>query len=196
MPAEAVEATLRRAWEILAELDVPAALMGGLALANWGRIRSTQDVDLLVALTDVRSPKLLASLSGAGFRAKRRDPLIRLEDAEFIQLFYEPPETFLEIQIDLLLADKPFHRQAVERRIPLPTSALGFAVDVVSCEDLIVLKLIAWRILDRVDAAELMKLNRDTLDLAYISNWILALELEQPFREAWGDAFPGIQPPF
>jgi len=54
MPAEAVVATLRQAWTLLTDLHMPAALMGGLALANWGRIRSTQDVDLLIALTEVR----------------------------------------------------------------------------------------------------------------------------------------------
>src|SRR6266702_5375433 len=41
MPAEAVVATLRSAWNILADLQVPAALMGGLALAHWDHIRST-----------------------------------------------------------------------------------------------------------------------------------------------------------
>lgn len=135
MPAEEVVATLRQAWNILQQLRVPAAVMGGLALARWSYIRSTQDVDLLIALSGVRPHALLSQLAAAGYRSKRRDPLIRVEEAEFIQLFYEPPGAVLEVQIDLLLAESAFHRQAVDRRVTMPDSELGFPVDVVSCED-------------------------------------------------------------
>ena len=194
MPAEAVVATLRQTWDILGELHVPAALMGGLALTHWGYVRATQDVDLLIALSGVRPTALLAKLAVAGYRAKRRDPLIRLDDAEFIQLFYVPKDEVIEVQIDLLLAEAPFHRQAVARRVTLPHSALGFQLDVVSCEDLIVLKLIAGRILDRVDAGELLKANRNAIDFNYLTGWVRQLNLSQPFAEAWHDVFPGSEP--
>lgn len=195
MPTEAVVATLRQAWDILADLRVPAALMGGLALAHWGRIRSTQDVDLLIALTDVRPHALLARLSAAGYRSKGRAPLIRLEGAEFMQLLYQPPDECYDVQIDLLLADSPFHRVAIERRVALPSSALGFPIDVVSCEDLILLKLIAGRILDRVDVIELLKENRDALQLDYLKSWLPALCAARGFAEAWSEAFPGEPAP-
>ena len=115
MAAEEIVATVREAWGVLNELHVPAALMGGLALTHWGHVRSTQDVDLLIALGGARTSSLLGRLAAAGFRSKRGNPLIRLEDAEFIQFWYTPPAAVLEIQIDLLLAETPFHRQAVER---------------------------------------------------------------------------------
>lgn len=193
MPA--VVATLRTAWDILADLRVPAALMGGLALAHWGHVRSTQDVDLLIALTGVRPHTLLARLAAAGYRSKGRAPLIRLENTEFIQLLYEPPQQCYDVQIDLLLADSPFHRDAIARRVALPTSALGFEFDVVSCEDLIVLKLIAGRILDRDDVAELLKANRDAIELGYLTGWVHKLGYERGFRDAWNDAFPGDTSP-
>lgn len=189
MPADEVVATLRQAWDILAELRVPAALMGGMALAHWGHIRSTQDVDLLIALSGARPQPLLSRLAAAGYRSKGREPLIRLDDAAFIQLLFTPPDAVLEIQIDLLLAESDFHRQAVDRRVALPSSALGFPLDVVSCEDLIVLKLLAWRILDRVDVADLLQANRDSLDVAYLRTWMGALKLVPRFSEAWRDAF-------
>lgn len=195
MAADAVQATLQRAWNILNELQVPAALMGGLALAQWGRVRSTQDVDLLIALDSVRPNAVLARLAAAGYRSKGRTPLVRLEDAEFIQLLYEPPEAFVDIQIDLLLADSPFHRQAIARRVALPVDALGFELFVVSCEDLIVLKLIAGRILDRVDVGDLLKANRQTIDLGYLMGWVHQFHVERALGEAWGDVFPSERPP-
>lgn len=195
MPADEVVATLRQAWNILHELRVPAALLGGLALAHWGHIRSTQDVDLLIALSGARPEALLSRLSAAGCCSKRPNPIVRLDDAAFIQLIYQPPRAVLEIQIDLLLAESVFHRQAVDRRVTLPGSELGFDVDVVSCEDLIILKLLAGRILDRLDVAELLKVNRDSLDLAYITGWAGKLHAERALADAWSDAFPGTFPP-
>lgn len=195
MAAEAVVATLRQAWSILTNLKIPSALIGGLALANWGRVRSTQDVDLLIALDAIRPQALLAQLAAAGYRSKGARPLIRLEDAEFIQLLHEPREAFMDVQIDLLLADSPFHRQAIERRVPLPVTALGFELDVVSCEDLILLKLLAWRMLDRADASELLKINQATLDIPYLAGWVRQLNLQQRFSDAWNDAFPGVATP-
>jgi hypothetical protein len=195
MPAEELVATLRQAWDVLGELQVPAALVGGLALAHWGYVRSTQDVDLLVALSGVRPSNLLARLGSAGYRTKRSEPLIRLDDVECLQLFYSPPGALLEIQIDLLLADSPFYRQALERRVVVSDSALGFPLAVVSCEDLIILKLIAGRVRDRLDAGELMKFNRNALDLSYLTQCIRQLNLPRAFAEAWSDAFPGSVPP-
>ena len=195
MAAEAIEATLKRAWNILNELNVPAALMGGLALAQWGRIRVTQDIDVLIGLDDVREGTVLARLAAAGYRSKGRTPIVRLPDAEFIQLLYEPPDSFVDIQLDLLLAISPFHKQALARRVVLPVNALGFEAFVVSCEDLIVLKLLAGRILDRVDVADLLRINRASLDFGYVAGWVQHHHLELAFADAWNDAFPGEQSP-
>jgi hypothetical protein len=179
MATEAVVATLRQTWDILRDLHVPAALMGGLAMAHWGHIRSTQDVDLLVALTDMRPHALLSRLAAEGYRSKGRAPLDECYD----------------VQIDLLLADSPFDRSAIERRMALPVSALGFAIDVVSCEDLILLKLIAGRILDRVDVIELLRQNRDSLNLNMLQSWLSPLHARRGFVEAWSEAFPGEPSP-
>jgi hypothetical protein len=195
MPAEEIVATLREAWNILTDMQVPSALMGGLALAQWGHLRTTQDVDLLIALTGFRPQALLARLSAAGFRTKGRHSIVRLEDAEFIQLLYEPPGSLLGIQIDLFLADSHFHREALQRRVRLPSEVLGFECAVLACEDLIIMKLLAGRLQDRVDITALLQANRDSLDLAHLMKWVTALHLERPFHEAWNDAFPGTRPP-
>ena len=77
----------------------------------------------------------------------------------------------------------------------MPDSVLGFLIDVVSCEDLIVLKLLACRILDRVDVAELLKANRDTLDFPYLARWVGQLRLQRAYADAWSDAFPDTSTP-
>ncbi len=188
MPAEAVTESLRRVWQILDEAQVPAALMGGIALSLWKRVRSTQDVDLLIGLAGTRPHALLSRLKEAGFRAKGRQAIVRLEDAEFIQLIYEPPGTFLEIQVDLLLADTDFQKQALSRRVLVHHEELGGDYFVLSCEDLIVMKLEAGRIIDIVDAAALLHENREHIDMSYLTQWIAKRRLQRQFDEASREA--------
>lgn len=196
MPPKVVLTTLHVVWTTLQSLHVPMALVGGLAMSAWRRPRFTKDVDLLLALSEADATIASQQLLAQSFRSKRPDPMVRLPDGtRFMQLIYDSPDELLDIQVDLLLATSEFHRQAIERRVTLPASELGFAIDVVSCEDLIVLKLVAGRILDRVDAGELMKANRAGLDLAYLTGWVRKLSLQQALRDAWSDVFPGETPP-
>ena len=196
MPPEVVLNTLRLAWTTLQSLGVPMALVGGLAMTAWKRPRFTKDVDLLLAIPEPEAKSAVQQLVAKGFQSKRAAGMIRLPDGtRFVQLLYASPGAVLEIQLDLILATSEFHRQAIARRVALPEAELGFAIDVVSCEDLIVLKLIAGRILDRVDAGELLKANRESLDLNYLNGWVRRLHLHRAFAEAWGDVFPGTPLP-
>jgi hypothetical protein len=196
MPPEAVLAALRSALMALLPLHVPVALLGGLAMGAWKRPRFTKDVDLLIAVGEPRSREALQLLTAAGFRCERPQPVIRVAENRFLQLHFDPPGSMLEVQLDLLLATTPFHEQALTRRVALPKSELGFEAHVVSCEDLIVFKLIAGRILDRVDVSELLKANRDTMDFPYLADWVRKLHLQRAFADAWRDGFPHDPAPF
>jgi hypothetical protein len=189
MPPEVVLLALRHVWKTLDAIHVPMALMGGLAMTAWKHPRFTRDVDLIIGVIEPEAPAIVKRLVEAGVKSQRRDPMIRIEDTRFLQLTYQAPGTFIEVQIDLLLATSEFHRCAVERRVPLPAGELGFEAAVVSCEDLIVLKLNAGRILDRVDASELLKMHGSSLDFQYLGHWLPRLRLRHAFREAWKDAF-------
>ncbi len=195
MPSDAVLATLKHVWQTLESLDLPMAVIGGIAVSTWKHVRVTRDVDLLVAIGDTSPDDLVKRLAAVGIRPKRQDPLVKLSDAEFLQLKYEPPETFVDVQIDLLLAHSPYQRQALSRRVPVPSSELGFDVCVLSCEDLILHKLLAGRIIDRADAAALLRANRRSIDSGYLLKWTAALRLSGELAEIWDEAFPGELPP-
>lgn len=51
-------------------------------------------------------------------------------------------------------------------------------------------KLLAGRILDRVDAAALLRANRSLLDFDYLMRWSGRLSLTAVLAEVWNDAFP------
>ena len=105
-----------------------------------------------------------------------------------------PPEGILPFQVDLLFAGSEYQQIALARRTPQEIPGLQYPVSVLRPEDLILLKLHAGRIIDRFDAAMLLRENRDTIDLAYLTNWIKRLALENEFAEIWREAFPDEPP--
>ena len=112
-----------------------------------------------------------------------------------VQLLYEPKDAFVDVQIDLLLAESEFHRQALARRIPARLTDLDVELFTLSCEDMLVLKMSAGRIIDRADAAALLRLNRTGLDLGYLLTWVNRLALADEWAEIWQEALPGEPPP-
>jgi len=106
-----------------------------------------------------------------------------------IQLLYQAPGTFLDIQIDVLLADSAYQKEAVGRAAPAKLDK-ELEIAVLSCEDLIIHKLLACRIVDRADVAALLRANRAILDRAYLNGWLGRLNLLADFETIWREAFP------
>jgi hypothetical protein len=171
------------------------AVIGGMALSAWKHPRATRDIDILIGIEDTDIDRVLEVLRLAGVRAKRHPPIVTLGDSELIQLLYEPPDAYVDLQIDLLLAKSEHLRNALARRVPLTLPGLGIEVAVVACEDLILLKLAAGRIIDRADAIALLKANRRSLDIDYLSGSAAKLGLSPDLAEVWQQAFPGERAP-
>jgi hypothetical protein len=195
MLASIVLSTLKHVWQTLQPLGLPMAVMGGIALATWEHLRATKDVDLLVGVGHNELEPVLQVLAAARVRPKHEPPVLALGELRLVQLLYEPPGAFLELQIDLLLAESEYHRTAIARRLPARLPGLDLQVDVLTCEDLILHKLLAGRILDRADAAALLRANRPTLNFGYLFLWTQKLALEATLEEAWEEAFPGERLP-
>ena len=195
MPADAVLRALRHVWLTLEPLDLPMAVMGGIALATWKIVRATRDVDLLLGVPERDPGEVLAGLRAAGVRPRHEPPTSTVGEFEIVQLLYEPPEAYVDLQIDLFIAKAGYPLQALERRVFTRLADLDVEVAVLACEDLILHKLLAGRIIDRADVAALLRANRQSLDLDYIARWTRTLKLTKEFTEAWSEALPGEPPP-
>jgi hypothetical protein len=149
--------------EVLDDLGVAWVLAGALAADRYrAGPRYTADLDLLVAWDD-RLPGAVATM-GHEVRVLS-DPgaiphLLRLSS---------PSE-----RIDLIVAVVEYQRQAIER---------GLADRVLTVEDVIVHKLIAWRLKDRDDIASILAAGH-RLDEAYIEEWAVAWEVTDRWAEA------------
>jgi hypothetical protein len=190
MAGEAVLDTLQCAWSALEPLGLPMAVIGGLALSAWRHVRYTRDADLLVVADDSRIDEILRALQNAGFHPRRSPPVLKIDEQKIIQFSFIPPERSLPFQLDVLLATSGYQEQALARRADKQLPGLKQPVQVLRPDDLILLKLIAGRIIDRADAAMLLRENRSEIDMPYLNEWIGKLGLTREFAEIWREAFP------
>lgn len=195
MATEAALATLDHVWGALVPLGRPLAVMGGISLAAWNYIRATRDVDLLIAADQLSIDPILTALQAHGCRPKRTPPVFAVGDHRFVQFVYTPPGEFYDVQFDLLLAESELQKSAVARRVRRDVPGVRHPIDVLNCDDLILFKLVAGRLIDRADATMLLRENREEIDFDYLTSWVAHLKLTPEFLECWQEAFPGVDPP-
>jgi hypothetical protein len=171
---------VERAVTLLTRHNVDYALVGGLALQPWGRLRSTLDVDLLLVASEQEIPPLQEALWEEGFIFHHAAPT-DLGHVSLIQTYVNHADSGLEIRVDFLLAGAEFHRNVVQRKVMTTINSHTFCV--ASCEDLILLKLLAGRPIDRVDAAELWALNASELDVNYMRQWAASIGITAELEE-------------
>jgi hypothetical protein len=175
MASEGVLATLRQGWRALDRVDAPRAVIGGLALTAWKHARYTRDADVLVAVDQQRVGDVVRALAAAGFRP-RHDPPLRVIDGQGIVQF-------------------TFQRETIARAVPWPLPGGGDDVRVVRPDDLLVIKLLSGRIIDRADAAMVLRENQPDIDFQRLHRAISDHGLAGTYREIWAEAFPDEPPP-
>lgn len=161
---------LQRAVGCFRQAHVPYALIGSWALAVWGRVRATQDVDFLVVVDQARLHALGQRLEASGMTRdiawEHQNPLLR---GSQIRLFSGATV------IDVL---RPRDAQDVaamqrKRRKRFEGSFYWF----VAPEDLILQKLKVGRPRDFEDALSVVHRCGATLNRAYLSRWAARLRI-------------------
>jgi hypothetical protein len=145
---------LRKIVTALDRLEIPYALIGGLAVAARGAVRATQDVDLIVALPVQEAARLEKSLKDMGFhptfhRGVADDPV-----AGVIRLAV--PVGGAHVECDLLFASREWQTRAVKNATSVDLGS--FVVRIAEAADLFLLKLYAGGPQDLIDAAQLLRL--------------------------------------
>jgi hypothetical protein len=189
MASEAVLSTLRRGWQALEPLHVPMAVVGGLALAAWKHARYTRDADLLIAAEESALGAVLNALGAAGFYARHSPPVLVIDEQKIVQFGFLPPDGKASFQLDLLVANDGHQQAALARVVAWNIPGLDHPVLVLRPDDLILLKLTAGRIIDRADAAMLLRENRGEIDMQYLTAWVGRLSLDAGFGDIWREAF-------
>ena len=184
MPAEhdLLADELIRAVELLADTftaqSIHYALVGGLATALRARPRFTEDVDMLVDVSQLALPRLLDELARMGFLF---DPntVIREFVHEHLTAF-----RFRSVRIDWLKPVLPLYLRAIKEASPL-TWTEGHPVQVASPEGLILTKMVSFRPQDQQDIETLLIANREDLDVNLIRQEWSAVAVGEEARTAW-----------
>jgi hypothetical protein len=109
----------------------------------------------------------------------------------FVQMLYTPPGEVYDVQFDLLLAENELQKSAIARRVQRDVPGISRPVYVLHCDDLILFKLVAGRLIDLADAAMLLRENRDEIDANYLTSWATRYGLTDDLARVWNEAHPG-----
>jgi len=166
-----LEAPLRKAVTFLEGHGYRYAIVGGVALPQWGVVRATYDVDIKVLVPDVNYAAFRTVLREAFPQRARehalQDPLIVAVNID-------------GVTIDFLLALPGYEELIIERAVRRDLG--GWSAWICSAEDLIIQKVTAGRGKDWPDVESLLIEQRGKLDEAYIADWLaqFAEALEKP----------------
>ena len=161
--------------------DVAYMLTGSMASNYWGIPRSTHDVDFVVRFPDAAVAKLVGAFAGDYF----------IQESS-VRAAFGPPFQFNALdnrsglKIDFwMLRDEPFEQEMFTRR--LRVELFGVPAFVATAEDVILHKLY-WNTIspsDRQvqDAAGVVTVQRDSLDLHYLRFWASQLKVVGPVAD-------------
>ncbi len=151
MAAEKVKERLRRATKAFDSAGVPYAVVGGNAVAEWvariddEAVRNTPDVDLLVRRADFAAAR--TALEAAGFVYHQ------LPDVE---VFTDGPQGKPSGGVHLLFAGEKVRSEDEHPCPDLDESERAAEFQVVTLPALVRMKLMSWRLKDRVHLRDLI----------------------------------------
>ena len=143
--------------------------IGGIALAAWGRPRTTVDIDLMIFGSEDQADLIIAALAESGFTiATEIERDVMMSGFRLRRIYREAqagrPE--MSVALDVLLSSNPVVRQIIERACRRRVGDVTISVP--SAEDFIVLKLQAGRMQDLADAQAVLREQRNSLNREYL----------------------------
>jgi hypothetical protein len=158
-------------------------LTGSFASAYYGSLRSTQDIDLVIAATPQQLQTLIQGLPSGEYYADLDAALEAFKRESMFNVI----DLRTGWKIDMIIRkSRAFSREEFGRRQRLSLQGISFAV--ASAEDVILSKL-EWSKLSQSqrqieDAAGILTIQRSSLNRPYLEQWIHELGLEKEWEGA------------
>ena len=172
--------------DLFDRLQLPYAVMGGIAVRVYGIPRPTHDIDFTVAVGRERLPELYAAIQDLGYTVAEAylsgwvDEVAGLPLVKF-RLYSEGQG----VDIDVFLAEARFQQELLSRRRREQID--GLSAWLVSPEDLILLKLLAGRPRDFADIGDVL-FTQGQLDECYLRRWAQELGVLADLERTLADA--------
>lgn len=164
--------TLRTVVDVLHRHSIRFAVIGGLAVTMRGRLRTTQDVDLLAAIPQLQLPGVLSDLVSHGFVIDEVDAIARWNYEGLM-----PLSSGTGIRVDFMKSVLPVFDEIMRRATD--ETFEDRTLRVADVEGLLLLKLAAFRPQDQLDIRGLLAANSGRVDLDWVRlQWSLLSELD------------------
>ncbi len=153
---------------------IPHAFGGAQALAYYGPIRATHDIDLNVFVSASEAQRVLDSLGPLGAEVSNPGLLVLIERDEQVRIFWDATP------VDLFFAYDALHQSSMERRRAV--DFYGDPIHILSAEDLMVYKATFNRPKDWRDIAGMIFASPEPLDFDYVRTWLERIDDDEKHR--------------
>lgn len=172
-PLYDIEIALEAVVAWLDESATPYAIIGGFAVSQWARPRTTKDLDLIAALPSAQIETAIGEARGFGLVPAAPEAIEFARRQRILQMLHKKTK----IPIDMILASSPFELRVIRSGAKRDTPK--YAYRVVSPEYLIAMKIISGRPQDILDCYSLLEF-QPNLDWRVVDdevmNWGVTME--------------------
>ena len=148
--------------ELFKQRNIRYAVIGGYAVAAWGEVRATQDVDLLCSAKDLNNLKAVLSKAKLDFEHRTGDADDPISDVIRIQAATASGP----YEVDLLVGIRGAPEGILDRSRCVQIDDLD--VPVASPEDMIILKLLGGSARDVEDARSIVRAQAERLKISLV----------------------------
>jgi len=172
---------------ILLPLNIPYVVGGSVASSLLGENRSTQDLDLVIDLESRTAQRLIDAMSGEFYISESAvteaiaNSRTAPRESSFNVIYLPSME---KADIFVMGSDDPFSASVMSRRQLYPVSSLTEqGIYIYSPEDIVLQKLSWYKLIPGGsqkqwrDVLGVLKVQGERLDLAYLNQWALTLQL-------------------
>lgn len=161
---------------------------GSVASSLFGRFRTTNDIDCLIAVTSAVLDPLVAELQN-NFIVDE----VALKEHLLLKQTYNIIHEQSYVKVDLFSAQNDFHYQELERAVTVAPEKTGVSFRVATAEDIILAKLL-WLMRSNFtserqqrDLEGIVAVAGSSLDLVYLRHWSEKLGVTKQLNELLED---------
>jgi len=144
------------------------AVIGGISAIVRGALRLTMDIDVLALESSTDLERLRDALKAEAFVSSREEA-IQIGEISLLR-FQRPHEVvYVDVGLDVQIGASEFCQQVVSRATM--EDYLGIQLPVATREDIVLLKLLAFRPLDRGDMLDIVEGTPVPLEWPYLESW-------------------------
>jgi hypothetical protein len=176
-----LENLLTRLVSALGAAQVPYMLTGSVASSAHGLPRSTRDLDIVISPTRAQLLALMQQFPNSSYYADTQQAVRALDHGSQFNVI----DFASGWKVDFIIAEQSIYgRTAMSRRKLM--NVTGTAIYIASAEDVLIAKM-RWAKLGHSerqlqDAAGILGVQADALDIAYIEHWVAEFGLQEPWK--------------